>query len=279
MRPDAFPCTKTFKIFKIVASVWRKQAMSFILKMSFSKMASKEQERRRNEVLINLVRNRPILFAKKSRDYRQGITRCNTWIEVAKETGEPIEKVQKRWRNLRDRFCKTLRAQEDATKSGAGASSSRSSFEFFQELMFIKDHVTQRETQGNYTAVPANNELLNEDIEIIVEEYLEEDGEESPETEEAPYEQPVEPVDIRAPPVNAAPSASPGGATTSQSKRQKLGNHMDSMKARDVGIRPSGFALMLTERMAQLPRPVALQLEMEILKLVNDKLMEAENPI
>lgn len=52
-------------------------------------MASKEQERHRNEVLINLVRNRPILFAKKSRDYRQGITRCNTWVEVAKETGEP----------------------------------------------------------------------------------------------------------------------------------------------------------------------------------------------
>ncbi|KAL9695229.1 hypothetical protein quinque_014514 [Culex quinquefasciatus] len=261
-------------------------------------MASKEQERHRNEVLINLVRNRPILFAKKSRDYRQGITRCNTWVEVAKETGEPIEKVQKRWRNLRDRFCKTLRAQEDATKSGAGASSSRSSFEFFQELMFIKDHVSQRETQGNHTAVPANNELLNEDIEIIVEEYLEEDGEESPETEEAPYEQPVEIVDMRAPPVNAAPSASPRGATTSQSKRrkrkidfaassdqlqhsilEKLGNHMDSMKARDVGIRPSGFALMLTERMAQLPRPVALQLEMEILNLVNVKLMEAENPI
>lgn len=135
------------------------------------------------------------------------------------------------------------------------------------------------------------HELEDEDIEIIEEEYLEDEGNVTQQSVVFDNH-PEESVDLNASQSNVVlPSTSSQLATSKRRKRtndnsatghlqhsilEKIDGHMDTLRTRDAGTRPSGFAIMLTERMAPLPQPIVRRLEMEMLMLVNAKLDEQE---
>ncbi|XP_049269183.1 uncharacterized protein LOC119386721 isoform X2 [Rhipicephalus sanguineus] len=77
-----------------------------------------------NELLISLVHGQPVLWDQRLAAYKNLDARTAAWVAVAIGLGlagtqGDVNAISKRWRNLRDTFCKKLR--EAKKKSGAPA--------------------------------------------------------------------------------------------------------------------------------------------------------------
>lgn len=70
--------------------------------------------------------------------------------------------IQKKWRNIRDCFVKAHKAKE--TKSGSAAKK-KTSYVFYDSLLFLKDTVTVNSTTGNVTTEneDGNTAMQNEE--------------------------------------------------------------------------------------------------------------------
>ncbi|CAG9802525.1 unnamed protein product [Chironomus riparius] len=91
------------------------------------------------QVLIQLVKERPVLFDKKHEDFRVGSARKKAWDEVSAIVNWDIDTLQKRWRVMRDRFVRELRRSKNAdTETQLNCSS------FFREMLFLTHHVRSK---------------------------------------------------------------------------------------------------------------------------------------
>ena len=61
--------------------------------------------------------------------------------------------MKRRWKNLRDGMMKCLKKIDMATRSGAGATKT-STCKYFQQLLFLKDSVSNRRTESNLNMTP-----------------------------------------------------------------------------------------------------------------------------
>ncbi|XP_017479320.1 PREDICTED: transcription factor Adf-1-like [Rhagoletis zephyria] len=95
--------------------------------------------------LINAIRQYPCLYDKNSKTTEKSqeiIRRC--WKDVARETGEPLERCQNRWRSLRDRFVKETRHFEEGKRATC--------WQYMAEMEFLRDFLEPRK---RYASDPA----------------------------------------------------------------------------------------------------------------------------
>jgi len=87
------------------------------------------------ELLIQFVASKPVLYDKTLKAHRKRNTRQQAWMQVSKEMGDiPVEDCQKRWRSLRDAFTKHFKFniktdQEETVK--------RKKWIFYDQMMFL----------------------------------------------------------------------------------------------------------------------------------------------
>ncbi|XP_067005163.2 uncharacterized protein [Anabrus simplex] len=103
------------------------------------------------EKLINCVFERTPLWDQKNKMYHNRDMSRLLWNEVANELGLPREVVKVKWRGLRDIFRREL--QKERCSELMGGRQAKSRWAYFQKMMFIKDHVTNRIPIGNIVAM------------------------------------------------------------------------------------------------------------------------------
>lgn len=91
------------------------------------------------QVLIQLVKDRPVLFDKKHEDFRVGSARKKAWDEISAIVNWDVDTLQKRWRVMRDRFVRELRKSKNADSETHLNCSS-----FFREMLFLTHHVRSK---------------------------------------------------------------------------------------------------------------------------------------
>lgn len=91
------------------------------------------------QVLIQLVKDRPVLFDKKNEDFRVANARKKAWEEISSIVNWDVETLQRRWRVMRDRFVRELRKSKNAESDTQLNCSS-----FFREMLFLTQHVRSK---------------------------------------------------------------------------------------------------------------------------------------
>ncbi|XP_050447991.1 transcription factor Adf-1-like [Cataglyphis hispanica] len=98
-------------------------------------------------LLISLVRDYPYLYNKELTDFKDSLKKQNAWVEIASVMDMTVEDCQSRWMRLRERYSREKKQQEETT-TGSGASK-RKTFEFFDNMQFLKRFVKRRKTMTN----------------------------------------------------------------------------------------------------------------------------------
>ena len=91
-------------------------------------------------ILMKLVKQRPILYDKQHEDFRAGPLRKKAWQEIANQSGWDIGTVTKRWRVMRDRFVRELRRTKNIDSSDGKIQCSA----FFNDMLFLVNHVKSK---------------------------------------------------------------------------------------------------------------------------------------
>ncbi|KAL1493833.1 hypothetical protein ABEB36_009519 [Hypothenemus hampei] len=127
------------------------------------------------EILISEVQTRNLLWNKRNPRYKDRLTVDKEWDNVSERTGMTSieEEAKRKWRNLRDQFIKELKKIPKA-KSGCSQDCSATysrKWQYFTNLLFLKDSVTPRNTEGNI--LPIDTSENTQSFEISEEEDLE----------------------------------------------------------------------------------------------------------
>ncbi|XP_058824994.1 uncharacterized protein LOC131685349 [Topomyia yanbarensis] len=108
--------------------------------------------------LISLVKEYPCIYAKGTIAYRNSGARVKAWLLISKTLNISEGIARTKWRNLKDRYVKERRKQDQTAVSGAGSEDVYvSKWIFFNELSFLSAHCELRTTSGNYT--PSESQL------------------------------------------------------------------------------------------------------------------------
>lgn len=97
-------------------------------------------------LLIQLIREQPVLYDKQHEDFRAAKSRKKAWIDVAKASGWDVTSVQKRWRVMRDRFVRELRRTKNIDTDNPVNCSS-----FFRDMLFLVRHVKSKNYEAEAT--------------------------------------------------------------------------------------------------------------------------------
>ncbi|KAH6947438.1 hypothetical protein HPB50_018974 [Hyalomma asiaticum] len=103
-----------------------------------------------DELLIEEVRERPILYDQRLKTYRDKQLQNDAWLEVAAALKQIVAEVQHRWNYLRQKF---LRLRKVYAKSGSGAADVEKSWVLMPHLMFLKDAIQRRSLHPNFDGV------------------------------------------------------------------------------------------------------------------------------
>ncbi|XP_069592517.1 uncharacterized protein [Ranitomeya imitator] len=112
------------------------------------------------ELLISSIQERgPLWDSRDSRHMDQVVLRC-LWVEVAKSLWEGfdiapakdkanfVKRLRIRWRSMKDRFNKGIRAEEERSKSGAAAAKSVP-YKYGKALQFLRPVLGRRQTHSS----------------------------------------------------------------------------------------------------------------------------------
>uniref|UniRef100_A0A6B0UZI5 Putative alcohol dehydrogenase transcription factor myb/sant like protein n=1 Tax=Ixodes ricinus TaxID=34613 RepID=A0A6B0UZI5_IXORI len=108
-----------------------------------------------NERLISEVEKRPALWQAQCKDYKDTKKKSAIWCELGDlllpGDKDRVDKVQKRWRSLRDKLVRLLRDMKKTRTSGAGADDVEDpmAWPHFEQMYFVKDSLEHRSTSGN----------------------------------------------------------------------------------------------------------------------------------
>ncbi|XP_037499173.1 transcription factor Adf-1-like [Rhipicephalus sanguineus] len=94
-----------------------------------------------DELLVDEVRQRPILYDQRLKTYRDKQLQYDAWLEVAGAMKQSVAEVQHRWSCLRQKF---LRLRKIYVKSGSGAADVEKTWELMPHLMFLADAIQRR---------------------------------------------------------------------------------------------------------------------------------------
>ncbi|XP_040069266.1 uncharacterized protein LOC120842296 [Ixodes scapularis] len=121
-----------------------------------------------NERLISEVEKRPALWQPECKDYKDTKKKSAIWGELGDlllpGDKDRVDKVQKRWRSLRDKLVRLLRDLKKTRTSGAGADDVEDpmSWPHFEQMYFVRDTLQHRSTSGNVktSGTSCNNDFI-----------------------------------------------------------------------------------------------------------------------
>ncbi|XP_060881745.1 transcription factor Adf-1-like [Metopolophium dirhodum] len=115
-----------------------------------------------DELLIELVRNRQVLYDLKDPKYLNSDLKGRIWQEIGKEMKTDGGNCKARWSNIRDNFRKSLSKRR--TTSGQAVKKVKP-YRFESQLQFLLEYMEERETKGNIGRHPDTEyaELNNDD--------------------------------------------------------------------------------------------------------------------
>ncbi|CAG9773364.1 unnamed protein product [Ceutorhynchus assimilis] len=126
------------------------------------------------EKFLMLVESKECLWKISAKDYSNRDKKTNAWQEICKEMfpdweeldqDEKREKgpeVQKKWKNLKDRFQKEVR-REKAVRSGSAASKKKK-YVYYDIMQFLLPQLESRSTESNIE--PPNPPEQNSDMSL-----------------------------------------------------------------------------------------------------------------
>lgn len=102
-----------------------------------------------NDILIEKLKQYPVIYDKSSNDYRDTRKRNNAWKEIAQELKVEVQTAQKRYNTIRTRLSKYLRDLKPPSGSGIDSIVIKQEFE---KLRWLITHINHRSTVSNYSA-------------------------------------------------------------------------------------------------------------------------------
>ncbi|XP_004520024.1 uncharacterized protein LOC101459444 [Ceratitis capitata] len=101
-----------------------------------------------DEKLIETVRNCPCLYDKSHKDFKSYTQKKIAWKRVGKIMGVNDSLVMARWKNLRERFTKEIRAPKNVERPWL----------LLESLQFLKAHIIPRPMRQNIRKVESSDE-------------------------------------------------------------------------------------------------------------------------
>ncbi|KAH7978131.1 hypothetical protein HPB49_004522 [Dermacentor silvarum] len=105
-----------------------------------------------DELLIDEVRQRPILYDQRLKTHRDSQLRNDAWLEISGVLKRDVAEIQHRWAYLRQKF---LRQRKIHSKSGSGAGDVGKQWVLMPHLMFLADAIQCRRTISSMEAAPS----------------------------------------------------------------------------------------------------------------------------
>ena len=78
----------------------------------------------------------------KRKDYKDARVKDNAWVAVSSKVALSVPECKRKWKNLRDRYVRELKALKKPT--GTGGPAPVSQWPYFNIMSFIKDTVRHR---------------------------------------------------------------------------------------------------------------------------------------
>ncbi|XP_076029490.1 uncharacterized protein LOC143018188 [Oratosquilla oratoria] len=103
-------------------------------------------EKMNDELLIELVRNHPVLYDLSQPKYMDNCSKQDIWNKIGEEMKVDGSSCRSRWNNIRDNYRKSLK--KTSTKSGQSAKKIRL-YKFSEQLDFLKRYFGERRVKGN----------------------------------------------------------------------------------------------------------------------------------
>ncbi|KAL1472475.1 hypothetical protein MTO96_039295 [Rhipicephalus appendiculatus] len=130
-----------------------------LLQMQMAAIMSEQQVVFSVELLIDAIKQYPVLFDKSHPRYKEVEFKKELWMKIAAELGVTAATCQTKFKNLKDSFTKLKTKIKDKTKSGAGAADIPSvKWKHFEAMVPIMEkvyeepilctNITFRETRG-----------------------------------------------------------------------------------------------------------------------------------
>ncbi|CAL8356345.1 unnamed protein product [Boreogadus saida] len=101
----------------------------------------------------------PSLYDTTMVSYRDRNKKERAWVDVAEDTGFPVDVCRRKWKSLRDRYMRHKKREKEGKKSGSAAGTVKR-WKFAGVLSFLDPFVTPRETSSN---LPRGAEEVEED--------------------------------------------------------------------------------------------------------------------
>ncbi|KAL4153981.1 hypothetical protein QTP88_001814 [Uroleucon formosanum] len=105
------------------------------------------------ERLISLVFAENQIWNQKHDKYHNRDEKILIWTRIATNLGTTAEEAKKKWEGLRDTFRKEFK-KVPKPKSGQGFTPQSSKWPYFNQLLFLKDNMTPRNTATNIPLDP-----------------------------------------------------------------------------------------------------------------------------
>jgi len=89
--------------------------------------------------LIELYRDRPVLWDCRLSDYKNRNKRADALLEISVSFGVTKEEVERKLKNLVSHFSREIKKEKSSAKSGAGGDVYKSRWFAFDSMMFLRD--------------------------------------------------------------------------------------------------------------------------------------------
>lgn len=106
------------------------------------------EETLQDGVLVALVKENPVLYDKKHRDYKNQEVKKDTWNMIKVHCGmSSAQEVENRWTQLRNYFGKKLREMKTKPASGSGGGVKAKKIEWYLmgAMSFLIPHIVTEE--------------------------------------------------------------------------------------------------------------------------------------
>lgn len=117
------------------------------------------------EQLINLVQSNPEIYDCSLKEYHNVSLKEGKWISIGQQMGISPAEIQKKWKDLRDKFNREMKKGKSSLVSGAGTSEVyKSQWHLLKPLLFLLPHLKCRSTSGNVMPFVPNEEITIFDL-------------------------------------------------------------------------------------------------------------------
>ena len=133
-----------------------------------------DENRKFNEMLIEAVRAKPLLYDKSLRDYKDGEKINLAWRKIGEELNFPgmcirayhqsrqrnfekrlllAEKCKEIWTNLRSSYCRNKRNRKKPSGSGSKGKKRNATYKFEAQMSFIDKYIKPKKVRARRTSL------------------------------------------------------------------------------------------------------------------------------